>query len=198
MAGPENTFIASIHKSLPPEDELHREKMHNEYRGGTPDVFYSGVNDLWIEYKFIVLPKRDSTVLDFCTPKGKNLVSDISALQQEWLKRRHAEGRNVAVIVGCKEGGIILTDREWEEKITADEFWRVMHTRKDIAEWIINKVGIFPHAVSHSSASLHKRQSGWRGVPDSKRGTPAVLHAEAIEAATRSVNDSKRKPRKAS
>jgi hypothetical protein len=49
---PETTFIQSIHRHLP--KEVYREKMANPYRGGTPDVWYSGYkSDLWVEYKFI-------------------------------------------------------------------------------------------------------------------------------------------------
>lgn len=196
MTTPENTFIASVHRKLPPEDELHREKNHNEYRGGTADVWYSGKDDLWIEYKFIELPKRDDTVLDFCTPRGKNKNSPISALQQEWLRRRHLEGRNVAVVVGCKEGGIIFTDFAWEEQVTTKEFKRVLQTREEIAEWIVSKTGTFKHGAN-SSTPVHKRKSSRGGVPDSKRHSPAVLHAEAITSSPRSVNDTKRKSRTA-
>lgn len=97
MAGPENTFIAAVHKHLPPD--LYRMKNHNPYNGGIADVWYSGlVTDLWVEYKFEVLPKRDDTVVPI----------DLSLLQREWLTRRHREGRNIGIIVGCKEGGVWL------------------------------------------------------------------------------------------
>lgn len=92
---PENTFIASVHKFLP--RELYRQKNHNQYNGGIADVWYSGPKaDLWVEYKFEVLPKRDDTIVPI----------DLSPLQREWLTSRHGEGRNVGVVVGCKEGGV--------------------------------------------------------------------------------------------
>ena len=70
--GPENRFIASIHRLLP--NELHAEKMHNPYRGGTFDVWYSGNKaDIWVEYKY------DDNWL--------------SPLQAKWGRGRHAEGR---------------------------------------------------------------------------------------------------------
>ena len=51
--GPENAFIASIHRHLPSPETLYRMKNHNEYNGGIADCWYSGKRDLWIEYKFI-------------------------------------------------------------------------------------------------------------------------------------------------
>lgn len=89
---PEGTFIASVHKHLP--EGLYRQKNHNPYNGGIADVWYSGERDLWVEYKFLVLPKRDTTVIDLVGGKEPS----ISRLQQEWLHSRHCEGRNVGVI----------------------------------------------------------------------------------------------------
>ncbi len=78
--GPENTFIASVHRHLPVD--LYKIKNHNVFNSGQPDCWYSGpAGDLWIEYKFVVVPKRDDTPI----------VPNLSALQQEWLSRRHAE-----------------------------------------------------------------------------------------------------------
>ena len=69
-AGPETRFIASVHRHLPVD--LHHEKMHNAYRGGTADCWYSGQkDDLWVEYKFITVPKleeSDQVTLLFPTP----------------------------------------------------------------------------------------------------------------------------------
>ena len=66
-AKPETTFYTSVHRHLPSTDLLHREKMSNPYRGGTFDHWYSGKKaDLWIEWKFVVLPKRDDTMIDIC------------------------------------------------------------------------------------------------------------------------------------
>lgn len=133
MAGPENTFIASVHRHLPPESALHREGMHNVYRGGTADMWYSGTAaDLWVEYKFIVVPKRDDTAIDLTG--GKDSI--ISGLQQEWLKSRLREGRNVWVIVGCKAGGAIFRGNEWARKRPAGEFKGLIQDRKTIAERI--------------------------------------------------------------
>lgn len=127
---PETTFYESIHRHLPPE--LHREKMHNPFRGGTFDQWYSGKNkDLWVEYKFIVLPKRPATLV----------VCNLSKLQLDWGRKRLAEGRNVHVIMGSKEGGVILYPTEWSDSLSAGDFARRTVSRQKIAEWIIHQTG---------------------------------------------------------
>lgn len=135
MSGPENTFIAGVHRHLPPKDDLHREKMNNPYSSGTADMWYSGPSggrDLWVEYKFLLLPKRDTTVIDLTTGSDPPL----SALQQDWLKRRHDEGRNVWVIVGFKEGGVLFVGREWEKPHTTAQYRGWMLRRDLLAEQI--------------------------------------------------------------
>lgn len=129
--GPENTFISSVHKHLPPA--VYSMKNHNEYNGGIADVWYDGpIGDLWIEYKFVAIPKRATTVIDLVG--GKNPI--ISKLQQEWLKARALNGRNVAVVVGCKDGGVWFPDWEWEKPMTAQAFFDLVQPRVQIAKWI--------------------------------------------------------------
>ena len=122
---PENTFIASVHKHLP--KELYRIKNNNMYNSGQPDCWYSGsAGDLWIEYKLVVLPKRDDTLI----------VPNLSALQMEWLTDRSKEGRRVGVIVGAKEGGVWLPDLAWANPLKAIEFRKLMMPRSELAEVI--------------------------------------------------------------
>lgn len=128
--GPETTFIGSIHRHLPVG--LYRMKNHNQFNGGIADCWYSGKRDLWVEYKFLVVPKRDATQIDLRHPNGKML----SPLQQDWLRERHLEGRNIAVIVGCKEGGAIFQNLEWEVPLTTKQFRERLVSRKDVAAWI--------------------------------------------------------------
>lgn len=133
--GPENTFIAAVHRHLP--EGLYRLKNHNQFNGGIADCWYSGKLDLWVEYKFIALPKRDSTVIDLVADKDPPL----SALQQDWLAAREAEGRNVWVIVGCKEGGVIFPSAsDWRTPLAAGDFKCQLDTRKGIAQRIANFV----------------------------------------------------------
>jgi len=137
MAKPETTFYTSVHKHLPPAQELHREKMNNPYSSGTADFWFSGRRDLWVEYKFILLPKRDTTLIDLTAGKSPGL----SVLQQHWLRSRIGEGRNVWVIVGCKEGGVIMRSRGWELPWPTGEFKKQLLSRQAIAGELLNFLG---------------------------------------------------------
>lgn len=129
--GPENTFIASVHRHLPVD--LYRMKNHNQYNGGIADVWYSGKKaDLWVEYKFITVPKRDETLIDLTGGRAPIL----SPLQQEWLEDRFVEGRSVGVLVGCKAGGVWLPDIDWKLPLTAAEFRASLMTRAALAQMI--------------------------------------------------------------
>jgi hypothetical protein len=100
-AKPETTYYSAVHRNLPKMSSLYREKMANPYRKGTADVWYSGPKaDLWVEYKFNVLPARMTTPV----------AIDLSSQQLLWIKDRLRDGRNVWVIVGTKEGGLIFRD----------------------------------------------------------------------------------------
>lgn len=125
---PESTFIAGVHRHLP--KHIYAMKNNNPYVGGIADCWYSARKDMWIEYKFI--PK---------IPVRADIRPDCSALQLEWLKRRYEEGRNVAVIVGCPDGGVIFPDRSWENSISRDEFIRSVKPRADLAKWISMQTG---------------------------------------------------------
>lgn len=124
--GPETTFIQSIHRLLP--KKVYRMKNHNEYNGGIADCWYDGPRaDLWIEYKFVVLPKRDDTLVRI----------ELSELQMQWLRERKFNGRNVVVVVGCKEGGVWLTHpRKWEFSYSAQTFRDLIEPRREIADRI--------------------------------------------------------------
>ncbi len=127
--GPENTFISAIHRHLPAS--LYRIKNHNPFNSGQADVWYSGSKtDLWVEYKFVVIPKRPDTVIKF----------GLSPLQLEWLRSRYEEGRNIAVIVGSKDGGVWLPYLRWEEPMTAGKFHEELFGRIALASTIENYV----------------------------------------------------------
>lgn len=134
MSGPENTFIASVHKHLPPINEFYRMKNHNEYNGGIADCWYSAERDLWIEYKFIVLPKRDDTLIDLQAGKKPSL----SALQAAWITARRTEGRNVWLIVGCNEGGVVDPGLTLFDPIRTNEFRGRLFSRSEVAQQIRN------------------------------------------------------------
>lgn len=134
-SGPENKFIAAIHRLLPAS--VYHMKNHNVYTGGVADVWYSGrLGDLWIEYKFTVLPKRPGTIV--------SLVNDtkpmLSMLQQEWLRDRRKEGRDVAVVLGTPEGGIWFRGDEWDKPHRADALRALLLSKNEIAKTIQARV----------------------------------------------------------
>lgn len=129
MRKPETTFTLSINKYL--KDKVHCEKMHNPYRGGTPDFWYSGnLGDIWIEYKYI------ETI-----PIRSQIIPDLTPLQAQWLKRRYEEGRNVAVIVGTRAGGIFLPKDQFQNPLSPEEFKERILSRKDLADGILAITG---------------------------------------------------------
>jgi hypothetical protein len=107
-------------------------KNNNQYTGGIPDVWYSGQSDdIWIEYKYLPkLPVRADV----------NPTKMLSALQTQWLNSRYDEGRNVAVIIGCPTGGVLLLDKSWNAEIPAKDFCALIKSTADLAEWITAKV----------------------------------------------------------
>lgn len=126
----ENRFIASIHNHLPKKRILHREKNHNQYRSGTADVWYSGsLDDLWVEYKY---RKPFPTRIRF-------LVPELTALQLDWINTQHNFGRNVCVIQGFPEGGVVYTAPDLECGLDIDELKSRMMTRKELAAWITQR-----------------------------------------------------------
>ena len=134
---PETSFSLSVHRHLPPLKELYREKMNNPYHGGTPDWWYSGRKDLWLEHKFLPrVPQKGNVWL--CNPSVKQPI--LSRLQQDWLNSRYKEGRNVGVLVGCPLGGVILRDLSWEDEIPVTLFRSLILSRQSVADWIAQEV----------------------------------------------------------
>lgn len=101
------------------------------YVGGIPDSWLSGSHgDLWIENKYLqtLPPKIDPTTL-------------LSALQQQWLMRRHAEGRSVGVLIGSAEGHLYLPGLSWQAPVSRGTFRMRAKKTRDIAEELIEIVG---------------------------------------------------------
>lgn len=114
----EHSFIRSVHRYISPE--VYRWKINARFARGIPDAWYSGpAGDLWVEYKWLPQSPR-------------RFVPKLSANQRKWLRDRYQEGRRVAVIIGCPQGAMILTDRKWEQRVEVDR-WQ---NRKAIADWI--------------------------------------------------------------
>ena len=112
---------------------VYQEKTNNAFRGGIPDDYYEANGRpgiLRVEYKYVSkVPKELNLITQTTKPA-------LSRLQQLWLNRAHANGHLVAVIVGTRAGGIILTDRRWDQPITKSYFEKHMMERKAIMDWI--------------------------------------------------------------
>lgn len=129
MSKPETRFYTAVHKLLP--RNLHREKMHNVYRGGTADVWYSGnADDLWVEYKWLAKLPRNALV---------RLDKLLSPLQQQWLTGRHEEGRNTVVILGTPEGAWICEGTTWKQPLDPVIIRTQVITKRNVADYITKR-----------------------------------------------------------
>lgn len=123
---PETRFIQRINRLLPLKIGLHYEKMNNPYRRGTADSWYSGDKaDLWVEWKFLpTLPK-------VIYPQKL-----LHPLQKAWLNGRFREGRNVVVIIGCADGGVVLENEAWNNEIMKQDFLEQLKSATELACFI--------------------------------------------------------------
>ena len=134
MSKSETRFYTAVHKLLPPLRELHREKMHNIYRGGTADVWYSGnLDDLWVEYKWLAKLPKTAPIL---------LGRELTPLQQQWLEGRHEEGRNVCVILGTPKGAWVFEGLSWKEPLNPDVIRTTGLTKLNVADYINKRTSI--------------------------------------------------------
>ena len=129
MSKPETRYYTAVHKLLP--RTIYREKMHNPYRGGTADVWYSAKpSDLWVEYKWLAkLPKTAPVRLDrLLTP-----------LQQQWLTGRHEEGRSVVVILATPRGAWVFEGVSWKEPLDPSIIKTQGLSKQNVADYINNR-----------------------------------------------------------
>ena len=121
----EHGYIRSIHRHLPAD--MHKWKVHDNYAGGVPDCWYAGPHgNIWVEYKWInSLPKRDTTVIK----------PNLSAQQLAWLIKMSGHSISCACIIGCSEGGILLTEQDtWLNGISKKTV--NLTPAKSIARWL--------------------------------------------------------------
>jgi hypothetical protein len=163
--GPENRFIDSVHRYL--KDKCHFEKMHNPYRGGTADVWYSGpCADIWVEYKW-----RNSV------PKRGVAKPKLEPLQRDWLRDRYTEGRKVFVIIGTPAGGIIFaTPEAWERGRAVSQI--TIRPKKEIADWVRDHVGNYTSETKDEGGKEHKRRPNGDVVDLQDRSD--VVHAVRV------------------
>ena len=128
----EAEYTAALRRQL--RDRIYCLKLNAAYARGVPDCYYSGSKaDLWNEHKrYQTLPPTiDLTRADVT-----------SLLQQMWLRERHKEGRQVAMIVFSPKGHLLLPGLSWQEPIPRDEYLARAHKNyKTLAEEIVDLLG---------------------------------------------------------
>lgn len=129
----EGLYVKRIHRHMDAMDEPpYREKNHNVFHSGTPDVFYSGTkNDLWVEYKYVTTLKL----------VGGWIRTSLSPRQSLWLRDRWAEGRNCRLIIGSFVGSIIIDGPEFKPEVLVEDLRNSALTEKQVAEWITEFCG---------------------------------------------------------
>ena len=125
---PETRAAKLVNDWLP--SSVYFEKMHNVYRGGTPDFYYEGPSDmLWVEYKhFPHYPRSWSVITD--EHRG------LSRLQQNWLRRARNNHRKTAVIAKHPQGYALFVGDDWEH----GQPYTDTCTALEIAKWITYQV----------------------------------------------------------
>lgn len=115
-------------------------KIAASFVGGIPDWWGSGSEqDLWVENKRIDKDGPIPAILDLT-----NMNKYLSFKQQDWLKKRYQEGRNVGVLVFSKEGHVYFPGLSWMEPISKLAFLDRARPYKDVAEELIEILGELP------------------------------------------------------
>lgn len=134
----ETDYWNSLRKHLVPR--VYAWKISASYVKGVPDCWFSGVNqDLWVENKRIAGDGNPPAFLKLTDHKKY-----LSIHQQQWLERRHKEGRRTGVLVFSKVGHIYLPGLAWQKPISKLDFLEAAMPYKDMAERLINIVGELP------------------------------------------------------
>ena len=75
------------------------------------------------------------------SPTRQSHKTRLSKLQYKWLERAYGNDVDVAVICGCPDGGVVMTEESWDAPWTREQFREELQCRKDLALWITNRVG---------------------------------------------------------
>ncbi|MAD26320.1 MAG: hypothetical protein CMO44_19345 [Verrucomicrobiales bacterium] len=123
----EHSFVKSVHRVLP--SSVYRWKIHDTYTGGVPDALYCGPKGLlFVEYKWVTLPKRSTTLVKF----------GISKLQLEWLDRFEMYGQHVMVAIGHSLGVLILVKGQWHSSFSSAKVIELSVSRKEFIDGIVS------------------------------------------------------------
>ena len=147
----EHSFVKSIHRSLP--SQIYRWKIHDTYTAGVPDALYAGPSGiLFVEYKWVNLPKRDTT----------NINLGLSALQINWLNRFHLYGHSVMVAVGTAYGVLALSDKCWLDNFNNSQVKDLSVTKANFTQLILE--------ATHGRGANEHTSNGLRPEPRSVKG----------------------------
>ncbi len=124
----EHSFIAKVHKRLPPD--VFRWKINDTNHAGVPDAMYRGpAGILFVEYKWLKeLPKRSTT----------SVKIDVSPIQANWIRAHNGHGQKIAVITGTPDCALIRTRTSWAFPINNILFNELSVSHNDVATWITN------------------------------------------------------------
>ena len=138
---PENKFMGAVHKQLP-DDAIYKMKITPAFTSGEFDVLYEGYEyDLFVEYKFLELPKRRDTMIH-----PHNMLSE---KQIKWGNRRVARTARSNrplpyMAIGTKVDGnyygLLLEYHPTMTPFTSETFRACMKPAKDIANRILSLV----------------------------------------------------------
>lgn len=137
---PETRFYRRVNEKLP--HEIHRQKISSLYGNGTPDFWYSGAKDGWVEFKWLIKLSRN----------GVDPLKLLSPLQALWINRRYREGRLILVIIGSPKGCSILENGAWNARVAVEDF------RYSISEVsaVLTETFNVPSEISEQSGSGNK------------------------------------------
>lgn len=137
----ENKFMDAVHKQLP-ADAIYKMKITPAFSSGEFDTFYEGhARDLFVEYKFLELPKRYDTMIHF--------DKMLSPKQVQWGNRRYSRtsaSDRVAphLAVGCRDNdryyGIFIQYTPDMAPINTKTFKDNLLSAKEIANRILSLV----------------------------------------------------------
>lgn len=119
---PEAQYTSDIKRRL--GVDVYALKLCLPYTAGVADCWYDGPKrDIWVEYKYL------DPIPPIVDP-----VSLLTKLQRDFLEQRHKNGRNVAVIVGSRKGGMIFWGLSWKTPVPREEFLEHAVGKQNIAD----------------------------------------------------------------
>ena len=144
----EHKYVRAVHRQLKKftDPSVKIWKINDNFQGGVPDAHYMGARGkhIWVEYKWVNLPKRQTTIIKGKHFKETQNSTDLSPLQIEWLSEAYERGQDVFVVVGSDCGALMLDGhtlfREDVQQYTRMYFDAFAWSTKEVAERIYGQV----------------------------------------------------------